>query len=115
MDLHRTDRMYKTIDASVGHNKFLRILSKIDTHNNVTVEFYYYYKEDIGNNGKTIENKRKSRVTEPASIDDFDEMVNILPELHHEFKIIGTTDHSNTALDEAMEATKHLGYGKIIG
>ena len=114
MDLGNTDRIYKTIDASIGHNKFMRILSKIDKDEGVTMEFYNYYKGDIDKGDGTIKNKGNRYIAELVSIDKFDEVINKFPDLYPEFKIIGVTDHSNMTLEEAVETIKDLGYGKII-
>ena len=114
MDLDYTNRIYKTIDVFIGNNKFMRILSKIDKEQNITVEFYYYYKEDIDKKDGIITNKRNAYITKPISISKFDEMINKFPELYPEFKILGMTNHSNMALKDAIEKIKELGYGKII-
>jgi len=118
MNIDYTDRIYKTIDAHVRHDKFghtkrMRILSKIDKDENVTVEFYYYYKEDIGKDG-TIKNKRDRYITNKISINKFNEMISRFSEIYPEFEIIGMTDLSSMTLKEAIEAMKDLGYGKII-
>lgn len=118
MDIDYTEKIYKTIDAHVRRDKFgrikrMRILSKIDKDGNVTVEFYYYYKEDIDKDG-SIKNKRDRYITNKISVDKFNEMIHRFPELYPEFEIIGMTDLSNMSLKEAIETMKDLGYGKII-
>jgi hypothetical protein len=114
MNLDHTDRIYKTIDARIGPNKFMRILSKIDKDGNVTAEFYNYHKEDVDKKDWTIKNKRDRYITEPISIDKFDDMVDKFSLIYPGFEIIGTTDHSDMSLKEAIEKIKLEGYGKII-
>jgi hypothetical protein len=43
MDLSHFDRIYRTIDAKIGRNKFMRILSKIDKDSKIVAEFYSYH------------------------------------------------------------------------
>jgi len=114
MKLDYTDRIYKTIDARIGPNKFMRILSKIDKGGNVTVEFYNFHKEDIDKNDGTIKNKRDAYITEPVSIDKFNEMISKFSLIYPLFEIIGMTDHSDMSLKDAIEKIKLEGYGKII-
>ncbi len=114
MDLDYTDRIYKTIDAKIGPNIFMRILSKIDKEYNVTVEFYNYRKEDINKKDGTIKNKRNAYITKPISIAKFNDMVDKFSLIYPEFEIIGMTDHSNLTLKEGIETIKLGGYGRII-
>ena len=114
MELNCDDRIYKTIDASIGNNKFMRILSKIDKSENIYVEFYYFNNEDINKNDGTIKNKRNGLISkQPINIDKFDYIINNLPMIYPEFKIMGMTDHSNLTLKETIEKIKDLGYGKV--
>jgi hypothetical protein len=114
MKLDHTDRIYKTIDARIGPNKFMRILSKIDKDSNVTVEFYHYYKEDINQKDGIIKNKRDAYITEPISIIKFNDMISRFSLIYPGFEIVGMTDHSNMSLKDAVEKIKSEGYGKII-
>jgi hypothetical protein len=114
MKVDHTDRIYKTIDARIGHNKFMRILSKIDKYDNVTVEFYNYHKEDVDKKDGTIKNKKDAYITEPISIDKFNDMIDKFSLIYPGFEIIGITDHSNMSLKGAIEKIKLEGYGKII-
>ena len=75
MNLGSTDKIYKTIDAKIGFNKFMRILSKVDKDGNITVEFYNYHKEDIDKKDGTIKNKRNAYITEPINLDKFNDMI----------------------------------------
>lgn len=113
MNLNHTDRIYKTIDAKIGHNKFMRILSKIDEDNNIMAEFYDYHKEDISKDDETIKNKRNRYITKRISIAKFDDMVDKFSLIYPEFEIIGMTDFSDVALEEAIEIIKSKKYGKI--
>lgn len=114
MKLDNTDRIYKTIDARIGPNKFMRILSKIDKDGNVTIEFYNYNKEDIDKNDGTIKNKRDAYITEPINIDKFNDTISKFSLIYPGFEIIGMTDHSNMSLKDAIEKIRLEGYGKII-
>lgn len=114
MDLDHTDRIYKTIDAKIGHNKFMRILSKIDKDNNIIAEFYDYHKEDIDKDDGTIKNKRNRYITECISIVKFNDMIDKFSLIYPEFEIIGMTDFSDVTLKEAIEIIKSKKYGKII-
>ena len=114
MELQTTDKIYKTIDARIGPNKFMRILSKIDKDGNVTVEFYNYHKEDVDKSDGTIKNKRDAYITEPISIDKFNDMIYKFSVIYPGFEIIGMTDHSDVSLKEAIEKIESGGYGKII-
>lgn len=114
MKLDTTDRIYKTIDAKIGSNKFMRILSKIDKDDNITVEFYNYYKEDVDKKDGTIKNKRDAYIAEPVSIEKFNDIISKFSLIYPGFEIIGMTDHSNISLKEAIEKIELGGYGKII-
>lgn len=114
MKLDHTDRIYKTIDASIGENKFMRILSKIDKNQDVTVEFYHYHREDIDTKDRTIKNKRNRYITNTMSISKFEEMISRFPELYSEFKILGATDNSNLTLNEVIKRIEIFEHGKII-
>lgn len=114
MDLDLTDRIYKTIDANIGRNKFMRILSKIDKDGNITVEFYHYYKEDIDKNDGIIKNKRNIYITKHIDMHKFDDMISKFSLIYPELEIIGMTDFSNMSLNHAIEIIKTEKYGKII-
>lgn len=114
MKLNCTDKIYKTIDANIGHNKFMRILSKIDKDGNITAEFYNYHKEDVDEKDGTIKNKRNAYITEPININKFDDMIDKFSLIYPEFKIIGMTDFSNIELKEAIKIIEREKYGRII-
>lgn len=114
MEMEYTDRIYKTIDARIGLNKFMRILSKIDKDDNVIAEFYNYHKEDIDKKDGTIKNKRNAYITESISKNKFNDMVDKFSLIYPEFEIIGMTDFSNVTLKEAIEMIELGEYGKII-
>lgn len=114
MDIDYTDRIYKTIDARISPNKFLRILSKIDKDGNVTLEFYRYNREDVDTKDGIIKNKRDAYISKPISKDKFDDTINKFSLIYPGFEIIGMTDHSNLTFEEAIEKIKSEGYGKII-
>lgn len=114
MEVDYTDRIYKTIDARISPNKFLRILSKIDKDGNVTLEFYRYNREDVDKKDGTIKNKRDMLISKPISKDKFDDMIDNFFLIYPGFEIIDMTDHSNMSLKEAIEKIKSEKYGKII-
>ena len=114
MDLDYNDRIYRTIDAKIGHSKFVRILSKIDQDNNVTAEFYNYHKEDVDKDDGTIKNKRNRYITKRISINKFNDMIDKFSLIYPDFEIIGITDFSNMTLKEAIEKIGSEKYGKIM-
>jgi hypothetical protein len=114
MELNSSDRIFKTIDAKIGHNKFMRILSKIDKYNNITAEFYDYLLEDIDKEDGTVKNKRNRYITESISIVKFDDMVEKLRLIYPDFEIIGKSDYSKLTLKEAINLIRSNKYGKII-
>lgn len=115
MDLDYTDRIYKTIDARIGPNKFMRILSKIDKDGNITIEFYNYNREDVCKDDGTIKNKKDRYITKPISKDRFNNVIDKFSLIYPEFEIIGMTDFSNMTLEEAIEVIElEELFGKII-
>lgn len=98
MDLDNLDRIYKTIDAKIGTDKFMRILSKIDKDGNITVEFYNYHRVDVDKKDGTIKNKRYRYITKPISKDKFNDIVDKFSLIYPEFEIIGMSDFGNMTL-----------------
>jgi hypothetical protein len=109
-DLSHTDRIYKVIDAQIGNDEFMRILSKIDSDQKVTIEFYFYSEKDIDKKCGVIEDKEDIYIMEPIDVSEFDEIIAKFPLIFHEFRILATRDLSNLALDEAMKEIKSIGY-----
>jgi hypothetical protein len=114
MDLSHFDRIYRTIDAKIGRNKFMRILSKIDKDSKIVAEFYSYHEEDIDKDDGTIKNKRNRYITECISIVKFNDMIDKFSLIYPEFEIIGMSDFSNMTLKESVETIKSTKFGKII-